>query len=339
MKKRWLALFLAMALTLAFVLSGCSSGGGDEAPAEEAAEEGGEEAAAEEGKTYRFATISDANNAWNDRLLKGGQEKCAELGNWEIEAFDPQGDVAKQIDLVTQCITQGFDAICLQPIDNSALAPVMEEAADAGIVMITLYELSSDLGLDDKVYQVIYDQTGISKNLILNFAKDYNMPEGVNVAIIGGRTGADNTNQRHQGFDEAIAELGWNKVASKDCEWDQQLAMEAAQDMITAHPEIEVFVAMTDPMAFGTIQAIEAAGLTAANDGSGIYVVGEEFCEESKEYLHDGRLAYSITCPSPWFCQTAIEVANNVVSGKDQEHKTTLDYYWVTADNCDDAEY
>lgn len=291
--------------------------------------------------TLKFATISDANNAWNDRLYQGAVKKCSELGNWEVSAFDPQGDVAKQIDLVSSCITQKFNAICLQPIDNSALAPVMQEAADAGVVMISLYNLDSSLGLDDSVYQVVYDQEGIFYNIVYAFAEAFDLKDtqGVKVAVLGGRSGADNTNQRHAGIERALAELGWEEVAKIDCEWDQQLAMEAAEDILTSHPDVQVFLAMTDPMAFGAISAIEAAGKKAANDGSGIYVIGGEFCEESKPFFEDGRLAYSITCPSAWFSQTALEVANQVLTTGDASHYTMLDYYWVTPENYATAEY
>lgn len=340
--KKLTAFLLSMAMVLA--LAGCTSttkqpdspASTNNPPAQD-----GDAKAPDSGSSFKFATISDANNAWNDRLYQGAVKKCDELGNWEVSAFDPQGDVAKQIDLVSSCITQGFNAICLQPIDNAALAPVMKEAADAGIIMMSLYELDSSLGLDDSVYQVVYDQEGIFYHIVYAFADAYGLRDtkGIKVAVLGGRAGADNTNQRHAGIERALSELGWEEVAKIDCDWDQQLAMGAAEDILTAHPDVQVFLAMTDPMAFGAISAIEAANKKAASDGSGIYVIGGEFCEESKPFFKDGRLAYSITCPSPWFSQTAIDVANQALTTKDASHYTMLDYYWVTAENCDTAEY
>lgn len=285
----------------------------------------------------KFGVIADANNEWNDRLYQGAVDKAEELGGWEIVAFDPQGDVETQINMVTSCATQGYTAISVQPIDNSALAPAMKEAAEAGVIVISHYNLDSELGLDDIVYQVIYDQTGISYNLALQFIEANDFTEG-QVAVIGGRTGADNTNQRHEGFEQAFAEYpGIEEVAKIDCEWDKQLAMDAAADILTSYPDIDAFICMTDVMALGTIQAIEDAGLTAGPDG--IYVVGEEFYSESAPYIEDGQIALSITCPASWFSKTAVEVADNVVNGVDQEMVTMLDYYWVTTENVDTAEY
>lgn len=335
--RKWLSIFIVAILLLQLI--GCTKQKEDISEEPESGTEAAEAEAAAPAANYRIAFIADRDNAWNTRLVEGASEKAATLGNWEIESYDALGDADKQASMIADCKAQGFNAICLQPIDVAVVAPAMEEAADAGITVISLGEIDESLGLDEKIYQVYCDDAGISKDLLLNFAKDYDLGGSFNVAVIGGYSNTTKTERRMKGFEDAASELGWSIVTSKDCEMDQMMAADAAKSMLEEHTEIDVFVAMSDTMAIGVIDAIEEMGLSTANDGTGIYVIGEEFCAESKDYLSSWKLAYSVTCPAPWFAMEAMDVAADVSGGGKHDRKTALPYYWVTADNCDEAEF
>ena len=84
-------------------------------------------------------------------------------------------------------------SMTIQAVDNAALAPVVGEAADAGIIVVDHYGFADDLGISDKIYKVLFGQkeSGIME------AEEYvkECGDSGKVAIIAGLTGADNAMQ------------------------------------------------------------------------------------------------------------------------------------------------
>ncbi len=58
--------------------------------------------------------------------------------NVKIDTFDPMYDVNKQISMVSEAITQGYDAIIMLPLDVAACNDVITQAEQAGIPVITV---------------------------------------------------------------------------------------------------------------------------------------------------------------------------------------------------------
>ena len=85
--------------------------------------------------TFKVAIVLAEYNEWNKNYEKKVIEKCEAWG-WEYQIFDAKQDANKQIDDVRSVINQGFDAMTIQAVDMAALAPVVEEAADARSAMV-----------------------------------------------------------------------------------------------------------------------------------------------------------------------------------------------------------
>ena len=245
--------------------------------------------------------------------------------------FRSKQDASTQIDQVNSIIAQGFNAMTIQAVDNAALAPVVGQAADNGIIVVDHYGFADELGISDKIYKVLFGQ---KESGIMEAAEYVKIGgESGKVAIIAGLTGADNAQQRTAGFEEELAKYpDIEIVATQYCDWDTQKAQAAAEDIITANPDLKAFLVQDDGMSKGVWNAIEAAGKQDQ-----IIIASQGFYEWSIPYLKEGKFAFTITYPAGFFARDAMDTIKAVSDGETVERVQWLGMELVTAENADTA--
>ncbi len=326
--KRLIALLLVAVMAIGLVACAPAAGGneGTKAP-ETTAAAGGEEAPAE---GLKVAISVAEYNEWNKLYELVIKEKCEEWG-WTYEIFDAKQDANTQIDQVRSIISQGFDAMTIQAADMAALAPVVGEAADAGIIVVDHYGFTNDQVATEKIYQVLFGQ----KEAGILQAEEYIKLAGETgkVAIIAGLTGADNAMQRTAGFEEVLKKYeGIEIVATEYCDWDTQKAQTAAENILTAHPDLAAFLVQDDGMSKGVWNAIEAAGKQDT-----CKIASQGFYEWSKEYIKSDKFMFTITYPAGFFSRDAMDVIKKIVDKQEVEHTIYLGMELVTKENVDTA--
>ena len=329
--KKLIALLLALVMVAGLVACGAKEEAAAPA-ATEAATEAASEAATEAASTEGFkVAISVAEyNEWNKLYEAVIAEKCAEWG-WTYEIFDSKQDAATQIDQVNSIVAQGFDAMTIQAVDNAALAPAVGAAADAGVIVVDHYGFADELGISDKIYKVLFGQ----KEAGILQAEEYIKACGEEgkVAIIAGLTGADNAMARTAGFEEVLAQYpGIEIVATEYCDWDTQKAQTAAENILTAHPDLKAFLVQDDGMSKGVWNAIEAAGLQDT-----CKIASQGFYEWSIPYIKEGKFLFTITYPAGFFSRDAMDVIKAVSEGQEVERVMYLGMEMVTTENVDTA--
>lgn len=70
--------------------------------------------------------------------LKNGAEAAAKASGDKLIFLDANGDVSKQNNDIQDLITQGVNAIIINPVNPDAVAPSLDAAAAAGIPVITV---------------------------------------------------------------------------------------------------------------------------------------------------------------------------------------------------------
>ena len=308
--KKLIALVLALVMVLALSLTAC---GGKKDDGE-----------------FKVAISLAEYNEWNKNYEKVIIEKCEEYG-WTYEIFDAKQDANTQIDQVRSIIAQGFDAMTIQAADNAALAPVVGEAADAGVIVVDHYGFADELGISDKIYKVLFGQ---KESGILEAEKYIELcGEEGKVAIISGLTGADNAMQRVAGMEEVLGEYpGIEIVDVQYCDWDTQKAQTAAENILTAHPDLKAFLVADDGMSKGVWNAIEAAGKQDT-----CKIASQGFYDYSIEYLKSDKFLFTITYPAGFFARDAMDVIYKVNKGESVERVMWLGMELVTKENADTA--
>ena len=326
--KKLIALLLVLVIGIGLVACGGATTPATDAPATEGGDAPATDAPAAEGKKVAISLAE--YNEWNKNYEKVIAQKCEEWG-WTYEIFDAKQDANTQIDQVRSIISQGFDAMTIQAADNAALAPVVGEAADAGIIVVDHYGFADELGISDKIYKVLFGQ---KESGILE-AEEYIKACGEEgkVAIISGLTGADNAMQRVAGMEEVLGKYpNIEIVAVEYCDWDTQKAQTAAENILTAHPDLKAFLVADDGMSKGVWNAIEAAGKQDQ-----VVIASQGFYEWSIPYIKEGKFLFTITYPAGFFSRDAMDVIKAVSEGQSPERVIWLGMELVTTENCDTA--
>lgn len=224
----------------------------------------------EEGTTPRIAYMPPATEFNYYMAIGAGiEDKAAELG---VETFmlAPQSgsDIAGQMGMIQDVLTQDVDAIILSTHDENAAAPLVQRAVDSGVAVIIV---NSDIpNFPTPVHGVVgYSQRGGTFNLGLYAA---GRVAGVaKVGVLEGLPGYHST-ERIGGFLDAFATFPQMEVvATLPTAWNVETGNEAMMDMLQAHPEIEVVVTANDYIAIGAARAAQALGrsdlLIYGNDG------------------------------------------------------------------------
>jgi len=163
-------------------------------------------------------------------------------------------DFTGQIQIVDAMINRHVDAICVAPIDKTAMAGVVDRAAKAGIPVIIF-----DSGVDTQnfVSQVATDNYGAGK-LAAERMGEVLGGKG-EVVIVAVQPGAASTMARESGFEDAIKEKfpGIKIVDKRFGMADFAKSLQVAENMLTAFPNVQGMFASNESSAVGAAQAVK----------------------------------------------------------------------------------
>jgi len=237
--KKFLALLLALVMTLAFVAA-CGDDSSDE---------------------LTFALIPPAMiSPYYAQIIGAAQERADELGI-ELIVLAPQSesDYLAQMQIVDDVITQGVDAIILCAINTDAIVASVRNANEADIPVV-MFNIPAELegGVDVASY-VIYNQYEAAA-IVASYISEQMNGEAV-IAVVEGLPGL-HTDERLGGFSNRVANYpGMSIVATQPGNWEREAGMNAATNMLQANPDINVIFGLSDEMTLGAYQAVVAAGL------------------------------------------------------------------------------
>lgn len=183
--------------------------------------------------------------------------------NIEVQLVSSEFDVARQKDQVSDFVVQGVDAIILCPSDSRAIGTAIQEANNAGIPVFTAdiaalvddVEVVAHIGIDNFNGGVMAGETAVAA-----------LGGAGKVAIID-HPEVESVIQRTGGFLKALEDAN---AAGAAVELVSRLpgmgsmdkAFKAAEDMLQAHPDLDLIFGINDETALGALAAIEKAGKT-----------------------------------------------------------------------------
>ena len=228
---------------------------------------------------------------------------------FETIVLSADEDVAKQSNQVKDFIVQKVSAIVLSPCESKSIVPVIQEANQAGIPVITVDIPCNEPGVEI-LTQVATDNFGggreAAKAMIEALGEaggkvailHYKQAESCRLRVEGFRSIIDQYNLAAEGQIDIAMEL--ESGAARD------LGYKAAEDAIQATPELRGIFAINDPAALGARAALEKAG-----KADQIKIVGFDGQPEGKQAIKDGKIfADPIQFPD----RMGIEVVRSIVA-------------------------
>ncbi|SFE56097.1 substrate-binding domain-containing protein [Blastococcus tunisiensis] len=249
----------AVALAGAGVLvAGCTSN----EPESSGSDGGGDNVASsndETGETVRIGfSAPAADHGWMAGITEAARDAAEEYEDIDLIVAEGTNDVSTQISQVETFINEGVDAIVLLPFDGAAMTPVALQAMEAGIPVINVdREFNSPFAARATILGDNYGM-GVSAGTYICEQVGDN-PDAV-VAEIAGIDSLPLTQDRSQGFADALSDCGLdvdNRVAA---DFTVEGGEEAAANLLQAAPQIDALWNHDDDQGVGVLAAIENAG-------------------------------------------------------------------------------
>src|SRR4051794_20031565 len=284
-KTRTTRIAAGLGLAMALTLTACGQGSGGSAGGGSGSSGSGSSGG---GDNFTVAFVPKLQGIpYFEAMNTGGKAGCAAIGCKWLYQGPVQADPAAQADIVRSYIQQGVDALIVAPNDPDSMAPLLKQAADAGIKVAT-----SDTDAPNSVRQVFVSQAsteGIGQ--ALTDALMQAMGGKGKYAIVSCGQTAENLNswievqKTYTAQKYPDAEIVDTVYAGED----QAAATQMATDLMNAHPDLTGLVGECTSSAPGVAQAVRDAGKTGQ-----VFTVGLGTPQSMLPYLTDGSSSASI---------------------------------------------
>jgi rhamnose transport system substrate-binding protein len=286
MRKTRTKIAAGLGLALALTVTACGEGSGGSASSGDSGGSGASGSGG--GGDYTVAFVPKLQGIpYFEAMNSGGKAACEEIGCTWLYQGPVEADPAAQADIVRSYIQQGVDSLIVAPNDPDSMAPLLKQAADAGIKVAT-----ADTDAPNSVREVFVSQAsteGIGQALT----------DGLLTAMGGkGKYAIVSCGQTAQNLNSWIdVQKAYTAEKYPDAEIvdivyageDQAAATQMATDLMNAHPDLTGLVGECTSSAPGVAQAIRDAGKIGK-----VFSVGLGTPKSMAPYLSDGSSSASI---------------------------------------------
>jgi len=179
--------------------------------------------------------------------------------NLVYEAGKYDGDTATQISQIQDLVTSGAKAIVLIPSVSAAIVPAVKAAEAKGVTIIALDTATDPQSATTAFYATDNYEAGVLNGL---WARKVFGGKTAKIALLEGTPGSEVNTDRMGGF---LAGFGVNAkqyvVGDQVTNGAQGPGQTAMENILTAHPDVNLVWAINEPAALGAAVAIKAKGL------------------------------------------------------------------------------
>lgn len=247
--------------------------------------------------------------------------EAAEAAGYDVLVQSAENDAAMQVSQAENVITQGVDAIVIQPVDFNVAGEIAEKAAAANIPLASYDDMI--LNAPHAAFVGRDPQAGgrAAATAVVAVA-----PTG-NYALIGGDPGQTGSTQFQVGYHEILDPL----VAAGDITivtdyftpgWKTEPAQAEAENTLTkTNNDVAAFLSTYDGMSLGILNAIEAAGIAPGT----ILVTGQDVELAAAQAIVEGRQFGSVWPAPDEMAKRGAAVAVALANCQPFEYSRTID--------------
>ncbi|RGY98576.1 sugar ABC transporter substrate-binding protein [Clostridium sp. AM58-1XD] len=210
----------------------------------------------------------------------------------KVTTFDSNQDVTRELSIVEDCITQGYDVIILTPIDYEGSCAAVQKIVDAGIPCI-LVESTANMEIADMTIMADNHEAGY---LAMNALGEAMGGKGKMVVFHNSTNPV--ASQRAAGRDDCLKEKypDIEIVNVEDGAHTVDKCFEVMSNFLIADPDITGAWCFQDPNAQGVASAVKTAGLTGQ-----VNIVGVDGSDEVCELIKSGE---AVGTAARWFLRS-----------------------------------
>lgn len=329
---------VAIVAAAALMLTACASGADepetDATPTDESSAGSETEFEAKDPLTIGYSVYDLQNPYW--QAYAAGVEAGAEQAGIDVTVVDQKSDQQQQVSGSLDLINQGISGLIVTPVQPSALPTTIDAAHDAKIPVVI-----ADIGTagDYDAYIQSNNTKGgeLAAQYVIEQLSDVPGPHKVGVielhagSVVGEERVAEFVRilDEHENF-EIVSSLDGNDTVDG--------GFAAAQDMLSANPDLAVIYAANDDSAIGAQRAMETAGKSVAD---GFILIGFDGADGALDLIDQGLMSATVA-QDPYgqgirAVETVLALLDGTVQYDDAAGKTIFfPVEIVTADNLSD---
>lgn len=264
---------------------------------------------------YKVALIAKSTGLefWN-AVFTGAQAAATEYNiELTVTAPDDEEDFEGQNTLIENAVEEGAKAIIFSAIDYEANAAAIDAAAQAGVLIINI---DSQVNSDHVSAYIGVDNYGAGR-MAAQSALD-GVSGQLRVGLVNYEVNGANGRDRAAGACDAFQESGRAEViATVQTHPNSEDARRDVLEMLRDHPEINVLVALNEPIGVGTARAVHQ--MQRADD---LWLVAFDSNGETVDALQNGAVDALIVQNSYSMGYFGVQSAYKMLAGQGSSVET-----------------
>lgn len=207
------------------------------------------------------------------KMKEGAEAQAAQHGNVELRSFAGRfdGDNDSQVQAIENLISAGAKGILITPNDSEAIVPAVQQARDAGIVVIALDTPLSPANSADATFATDNFKAG---ELIGQWARaQAGDPDDAKIALLDLNSSEISVDvARNQGFlqgfgidlndPQDIGDEDDDRIVGNDVtQGSEEGGRRAMENLLQRDPSLNLVYTINEPAAAGAYEALKAVGL------------------------------------------------------------------------------
>lgn len=313
-RSRWAVGAVAVGLV---ALTGCGSD-----------DSGSASGAGTDGGTSYAAVIKGLDNPFFQQMEQGIDAQAKEDNvDVEVQAAASITDTSGQADKLDAMAQQDYDCYVVNPISGTNLIQGLARIAAEGTPVVNI-DSPVDADAADKADLDVATYIGTNNEDAGALAGDemVNALGSGEVVLVGGISGDVTSGARLDGFTSAV-DGKLDIVQTVAADWDRQIALTKATDVLSASPDVKGFFAANDDMALGIARAVANAGRTGE-----ITIISVDGISDALEAVKAGDLHATVAQYPYAIGQMGVQACEKAAAGDDLPDNVTAPVAVVTKD-------
>lgn len=233
-------------------------------------------------KAVKLAFLTNnASEFW--KIAQAGVRTYERESKVQVDVVLPDGTVADQNKKLEELASQSYDAVAVSVVAPDDQVGKLDDVARKS----KLITFDSDAPKSQRLLYIGTNNYEAGKALGAEIVKL--LPQGGKMAVFVGTFSADNAQQRLKGIEDAIAGHGVSIVARREDQTDHAKAQSNVEDIINAHPDLNLVAGLWSYNGPAIALAIERLGKKGQVKAA---VFDEE--EETLRGIESGSIAVTV---------------------------------------------
>ncbi|WP_034269778.1 substrate-binding domain-containing protein [Haloechinothrix halophila] len=234
----------------------------------------------------------EADHGWLAAINSTAVAEGEKYEDVDLRVAEGTNDPSMQISHIETFINEGVDAIVLLPTDGAALTKVATQAMDAGIPVVNVdREFSSEFAARTTILGDNYGMGVSAGTYACELVEENDLGGDAVIAEIAGLDSLPLTQDRSDGFSDALKECDQNVDHRVAAEFTVQSGEKVASNLLQAVPEIDIIWNHDDDQGVG----VKAAFDNANRDE--FFFIGGAGSANAMRWIQEGEMEATVLYP------------------------------------------